>query len=63
MFEIAIDYYDNFYDVMFQYFGITEDEVSAEEYIYEGRLGSSLTKCDQLMCSLVFLNFPPKTLT
>ena len=55
MFEIAINYHDNLLNVMVENFGITEQEINDEEYIYENRLGNSIRQSDQFMCSLVFL--------
>ena len=55
MFKYAIYCHDNLSDVMMEKFSITDDEIDAEEYVYEERLGPSIRQCDQFMCSLVYL--------
>lgn len=55
MFERAIYCYENLSSVMLENFSLTDEDIQAEEYVYESRLGASIRQSDQFMCSLVYL--------
>ena len=55
MFKKFKYYFDHMYTILYEAFGLTQEDIEKEEYLYSPNLGKTLTKCDQLMATVTYL--------